>query len=136
MVVEFGQPGQVGVENGHVGAEAHGDGGGVRAGDAAADDDDPPGACPARLARAGPGRHGPSAWRCAPTIGASRPATSLIGASSGSPPGGQLHGLVGDRRDLVRDERVGQRPVGGEVQVGEQHEVVAEVAVLAPRSAP
>ena len=67
----------------------------------------------------------------APTVGARRPATSLIGASSGRPPPGELHRLVGDRGDAVGDEAVGERAVGGEVQVGEQHEVVAEVAVLA-----
>ena len=31
----------------------------------------------------------------------------------------------------VGDQTVGERAVGGEVQVGEEHEVVAEVAVLA-----
>ena len=51
-----------------------------------------------------------------------RPATSLIGASSGSAPSAQLHGLVGDAGDLVLEQRVGHRRVGGEVQVGEQAE--------------
>ena len=44
---------------------------------------------------------------------------------------GELHGLVRDRGDAVGDETLGERTVGGEVQIGEQHEVVAEVSVLA-----
>ena len=43
----------------------------------------------------------------------------------------QLHRLVRDRRDAVGHEPFGQRAVGGEVEVGEQDQVLAEVAVLA-----
>ena len=68
----------------------------------------------------------------------------VVGADlGGEPPGdlahggeqrqravGQLHGLVGDGRGPGREQRVGRGAVGGEVQVGEQDEVVAQVAVL------
>ena len=67
----------------------------------------------------------------APTVGARRPATSDIGREERQAAAGELHGLVRDRGDAVRDEAVGEGTVRGEVQVGEQHEVVAEVAVLA-----
>ena len=67
----------------------------------------------------------------APTVGARRPATSRHRREQRQAAAGKLHGLVGDRGDAVGDEPVGERAVGGEVQVGEQHEVVAEVAVLA-----
>ncbi len=55
-----------------------------------------------------------------------RPATSLIGASSGSAPDAKLHRLVGDTGDLAIDERLCERRIGREVEVGEQHEAGAE----------
>ena len=61
---------------------------------------------------------------------ARRPAISLIGVSSGSAPCDVLDGLVGDRGDLRLDEGVGERPVGGQVQVGEQRGGLPQVAVL------
>jgi hypothetical protein len=43
----------------------------------------------------------------------------------------QLHGLVRDGRRPGREERVGERTVGGEVQVCEEREVGAQEAVFA-----
>ena len=45
--------------------------------------------------------------------------------------GGQLHGLIGDAGDAVREKFVGEASFRGEVQVGEKKEVVTEVAILA-----
>ena len=59
-----------------------------------------------------------------------RPATSLIGASSGSDAVVELHGLVGDAGDAVLEQGVGDLGVGGQVEVGEQHQARAEVAEL------
>ncbi len=50
-----------------------------------------------------------------------RPATSLIGVSSGRPPRVIAKGLVGDGRDAAVDEGAGQRLIGGEVEIGEHH---------------
>ena len=66
----------------------------------------------------------------APACAASRPAISLIGASSGSAPVARLDGLVRDRGDAALDERVRQRLVRREVQVREEHEPVAQPPVL------
>ncbi len=46
------------------------------------------------------------------------------------PARGQLHGLVGDRGDLALDQLIGQRLVGGQVQVGEQGQALAHPVVL------
>ena len=67
---------------------------------------------------------------CAPTCGASRPATSDIGASSGSERSGQLDRLVRDRGDAGGDERLGALARGGEVQVGEEGLALAHAVVL------
>ncbi|GMA24562.1 hypothetical protein GCM10025864_23210 [Luteimicrobium album] len=45
-------------------------------------------------------------------------------------PVGELDGLVRERRRAGAQERVDERQVRGEVQVGEQHEVRAQVPVL------
>ena len=53
----------------------------------------------------------------APTWTAMRPATSLIGASSGRPPVLSVDGLVGDRHRAGAQQRLGQRrdrPRGGD----------------------
>jgi hypothetical protein len=75
------------VEHEHLGLHAEGDRGGVHAGDARADDDDLGRVDTRTLPRAAR-RVRPCArsrlWR--PTCGAMRPATSDIGASSGSAP--------------------------------------------------
>ena len=71
----------------------------------------------------------PPLWRSrkwAPICGASRPATSLIGASSGSAPLAQLHRLVGQRCRLRGEQRLGHVRVGGEVEVREQRQVLAQ----------
>ena len=44
--------------------------------------------------------------------------------------GGQLHRLVGDAGDLARGELLGERLVGGEVQVGEEGQTLAHAVVL------
>jgi hypothetical protein len=113
--------------------EAHADGDlrGVPAGDTAADDDGPrglatPGTPPGSTPRPPTER---IRWY-APTCGASRPATSDIGASSGSARFGQLDGLVGDRRGAGLEQRVGALLGRGQVQVGEERLVLAEAVVL------
>ena len=131
VVVEVPQALDVGVEDRDVGAHADGDHRGVGAGDAAADDGD------ARGARAGHARH----QQPQPAGGAHqrrradgrREAAGDLGhrREERQAAAGELHGLVGDRGDAVRDEPIGERAVGGEVQVGEEHEVVTEVAVFA-----
>ena len=83
--VDLAQPVDVAVEQQHLGLHAERDRGGVHAGHAGADDDD------LRRVDAGDAAHQDAAAAlrrasgvAAPTCGASRPATSLIGASSGS----------------------------------------------------
>ena len=48
----------------------------------------------------------------------------------------RLDGLVGDGGDPTLDERAGERLVGGDVEVGEEDESVAQARVLRLRSAP
>ena len=62
---------------------------------------------------------GRSRW-WAPAWVAMRPAISLIGASSGQCPCGQLDGLVSDCRDPAFEQALGFGGVGGEVQVREE----------------
>ena len=64
-----------------------------------------------------------------PICVARRPATSLIGASSGLPVFG-LHGLVGDGRDPGVDERTRERLVRREVEVREEDEIGSQPWVL------
>ena len=52
-------------------------------------------------------------------------------SEQGQRTGGQLYRLIGDGGDTRGKQRIGERAVGGEVQVGEQHEIAAQVAVLA-----
>ena len=52
------------------------------------------------------------------------------GGEQGQGAVGRLHGLVGDPGGAGVDERVGHRRVGGEVEVGEQHQIGPEVAEL------
>ena len=85
--LELAQAGQRAVEHDDVGAHADGDAGRARAGDPAADDEH------ARGRHAGHAAHQHAARPAglarsvdAATSAASRPATSLIGASSGSAP--------------------------------------------------
>ena len=56
--------------------------------------------------------------------GAMRPATSLMGASSGKRVVLVAHGLVGDGHVAGGDERVGALRGGGQVQVGEERLVL------------
>ena len=89
-----------------------------------------PGARPARrpaARRAHRARARGSAHRPAAPCG---PATSLIGASKGSAPVGDLHRLVGDAGDPLGEQRVGDLRVRREVEVGEEHEAGPEVLEL------
>ncbi len=112
-------------------AEAERDDRGVVADDPAADDD---ARCPGATPGTPPSRRPrpPSGFsrKYAPACGASRPAISLIGASSGSAPVVGLDGLVGDGGDAAVDERPRQRLVGGDVEVGEEDEPLAQPRVL------
>ena len=51
-------------------------------------------------------------------------------------PVGKLDGFVGDGLDLAVDQGTGQRFVGGQVQVGEEHLLLAEQAELVRAPAP
>ena len=75
-----------------------------------------PGTPPSRIPRP------PSGFsrKKAPAWVAILPATSLIGASSGSPPWAVLDGLVGDAGRAALLERLGELRRRGQVQVGEQ----------------
>ena len=87
-------------------AEADRDDRGVVADDPAADDHDPARARrPARRRAASPRPPSGFSRKYAPAWAASRPAISLIGASSGSAPVVGLDGLVRDRGDAALDER-------------------------------
>ena len=131
VVVEVPEPLDVGVEHGDVGAQADRDDGGVGARHTAADDGH------RRRPRAGHSRHQQAE--------AARGAHQRGGADGRREPtgdlahrrkqrqsaAGDLHRLVRDGGDAVGEQALGERAVGGQMQVGEQHEVVAEVAVLA-----
>ncbi len=128
--IQFAQALQVGVEHDHLGAEPDCNRNGVRSGDTAAQHDD---GC--RIGSGNPGNEQPrTAVRLEHRVGAddgSKPTGDLAHRGEKRKcAGGQLHGLVGDRRDPRREQRVGEGAVGGEVKVGEQHEVLAQVAVL------
>ena len=83
----------------------------------------------ARRRAGGRGRRTASRGSTRPACAASRPATSDIGASSGSAPS-DLDRLVGDGGDARVDERAGQRLVGGDVEVGEEGQALAQPRVL------
>ena len=121
---------EVGVEEGDVGAHAERDVRGVLAGDAGADDDD-----------LGVGDAADAAHEdAAAALGLHhRVRADLRGEAAGDlghrveqrqQARGQLHGLVGDGGDLLRDELLGERLVGGEVQVGEEGQALAQPVVL------
>ena len=59
-----------------------------------------------------------------------RPATSLIGRQQRQRPGAVAHRLVRNAGHLVRQQRIGQFQHRSQVQVGEQHQPLAEVPVL------
>ena len=107
----------------------HGDG--VRAGDSSAEHDD--------LRRVGAGNSGDEESRASVRL-EHRVRPDDRGESSGhlahggkkrQRARGQLHGLVGDRGDLRFHQCSGQVRLSGEVQVGEDEQVLAEVVVLA-----
>ena len=128
--VEGGEAGEVTVDRHHLGVHPGGDRRGVRSGDAGPDHDDSAGATPGtplsntprppegalEMRRPGDRRHptGDLAHRREQRQGAVR----------------QPDGLVGDRRRSAVDDRLGAVPVGGEVEVGEQHEPVAQAREL------
>ena len=73
----------------------------------------------------------------APACTAIRPATSLIGASSGRPPSGVGDGLVGDAHRAAGDaDRAACSGSGGQVQVGEQDLAGAQHGAAPPPAAP
>ena len=61
-----------------------------------------------------------------PISGAIRPATSLIGVSSGKRVVGQAHRLVGDGRVARGHQRLGAGQGGGQVEVGEEDLALAQ----------
>ena len=121
---------QVGVEQGHVGTHAERDVGGVLPGDAGADDDDLGVGDAADAAH----QHAAAALGLHQRVGADlrREAAGDLGhrVEQRQPARGQLHGLVGDAGDLALQQLLGQRLVGGEVQVGEERQPLAHPVVL------
>ena len=89
-----------------------------------------PGATPGTPPSSSPRPPNGFSRKYAPACEASRPATSDIGASSGSAPRGGLDRLVGDGGHARVDERPGERLVGGDVQVREERQPLAEPRVL------
>ena len=85
-----------------------------------------PGTPPSRMPRPPLG----ASRYCAPTCTAMRPATSLMGVSRGSEPSALANGLVGHAAHLGRQQPVGQFRQRRQVQIGEQDQARAEVAVL------
>ena len=129
-VVEFAQAVEAAVDDGDVRAHADRHLGRVGAHDAAAQDDDiagaTPGTPPSRMPRPPLG----ASRYCAPTCTLMRPATSLIGVSSGSEPSRLADGLVGDAVDFGVEQLVGEFGQRRQVQIGEQDQTGAEEAVL------
>ena len=127
---ELAQPLRRAVDDGHVGAQAHGHLRGVGAGDAAAEDDD--------LGR-GDARHA-AEQHAEPAIGLlQRGRADLHRHAAGDLAHRRQqrqtavrrgHGLVRDAGRAGCSERLRLRLVGGEVQVGEQHLALAQHAAL------
>ncbi len=121
---------EVGVEEGDVGAHPEGDVGRVLPGDAGPEDHDLGVGHAADAAHEHP----------APALGPHhRVRTDLRGEAAGDlghrveqrqQPGRQLHRLVGDGGDALRDELLGEGLVGGEVEVGEEEQALAQPVVL------
>ena len=85
VVVDLAQAVEVAVEDEHLGVHADGHGGGREAGHAGAEDDDPGAAHAGHAAHQhARARHRAASGGGRPSAGAIRPATSLMGASSGS----------------------------------------------------
>ena len=136
-LLEVAHPVDRALEDRHVRAEAERDHRGVVADDPAADHDAP---CPARRPATPPSR------RPRPPSGFSRkyaPACAREAAGDLAHRREQrqravvgLDGLVGDGGDAAVDERARERLVGGEVEVREEDEPLAQPRVLRLRSAP
>ena len=130
LLLELPDPTGRGVQDGDVGAHAHGEEGGLGADDTTAEDGDP-GGRDARGATQEQAR--PAGWvHEVVTCG-------VRGQSSGY----LAHRLekrqfaavvddrfVGDGGDATLEERLGQRAIGGQVQVGEQDGLLAQPVVL------
>ena len=121
---------EVGVEQRDVGAHAERDVRGVLAGDAGADDDD-----------LGVGDAADAAHEhAAAALGLHHRVGADLGGEAARDLGhrveqrqearGQLHRLVRDGGDLLVDELLGERLVGGEVEVGEQGQALTQAVVL------
>ena len=129
-LVDVAQPVDVLVEQVDLGLEAGGHPRRVPAHVAGAEHDDP-----RRTHAGGPAeQHAPTAVVAFEEVGADLHAHAAGDLAHGGEEGqravGQLHGLVGDGRDAAVDERLGHRRVGGEVEVGEQHQTGPEVPEL------
>jgi hypothetical protein len=128
--VRLAEPLDVGVEQEHLGLHAEGDRGCVHPRDAGTDHDDLGGVD----ARRAPHQHAP----------ASRLPLQAVGADLGCHPAGdlghrgeqreravgELHRLVGDRGDAGVEQCPGAGLRGGDVEVGEEHLVLAHPPVL------
>jgi hypothetical protein len=127
--VEFAQPVDVDVQDGDVGAEAQGHGGSIGARDACAQDHDLGGADARNAAEqhalAAGGRH-----QGRRTHLDGQPAGHLGHGREQGQGAAFLDGLVGDGGDAGVDELLGQLGLGGEVQVGEEDQALAEAVVL------
>ena len=130
LLLELPDPPGRGVQDGDVGAHAHGEQGGLGADDATAEDGDPGG----RDARRATQEQARPAGRMHEVV-----TGGVRGQSSGNLAHrlekGQLAAvvhdrLVGDGGDATIQERLGQRAIGGQVQVGEQHGLLPQPVVL------
>ena len=118
------------VEHGHVRAHAQRDGGGVHARHAAADHDD----LRRRHARHATGQHAAATGGLHQRVRADlrrEPARDLGHRREQRQRAVRgLHGLVRDRGGARVEQRLGQRLVGGQVQVGEEHLAGTQPRVL------
>src|SRR5690606_4779781 len=129
-VVDVLEPRVVDVEQGDPGADAERDLGRVDAHGAAAEDHDLAGAD----AGYAPQQHAAAAVRpfeeVSPHLRRHAAGDLAHGREQRQAAAVELHRLVGDGGGAGSQERIGQGFVGGEVQVGEEDEVIAQVAVL------
>ena len=130
LLLELTDPMGRGVQDGDVGAHAYGEEGGLCADNATAEDGDPGGG-DARRATEEQAR--PTGWMHEVVT------CGVRGQSSGylahRLEEGQFAAvvhdrLVGDGGDATIEERLGQRPIGGQVQVGEQDGFLPQPVVL------
>ena len=135
-LLEVAHPVDRALEDRHLRAEAERDHGGVVADDPAADHDD----LARRDARDAAEQEPAAALRLLEVVRArlrGEPARDLAHRrEQRQPPVVRLDGLVGDGGDPAVDERARQRLVGGDVEVGEEDEPLAQARGTPARSAP